>query len=332
MKIFLHIGSHKTGTTAIQSVAARNPGVLRQQGLLYPNYDLIGGTREQSHLRTVERLIKAPDAASANQPAALFAEASRIAEAEGLNMLLSAESLFRLPQGRVADVTCALRDAFPAASFVVVCALRPRADFVESMYRNGYRVYKTVPLGFADWLQKSHALFNYANIVESYTAALQAECIFLPYSQETRANFVSRFFRALNVTLSSELVPGNKNPSLAPVECLAKRIVMADVCDSEMSKQFNTFAARNPVPDTGAYGFLDRQAEFDLRSRFHDSDARMVFSHPELESVLGSSVPMRDAMPLDDRADALARTMAADFVAFRQARNQKARKVAERTT
>lgn len=313
MKVFLHIGSHKTGTTAIQSVASRNPALLRQQGLLYPSYDLIGGTREQSHLRTVDRLLRGPEADSPNQPARLLAQARQVAEDAGLNILLSAESLFRLPAARVEDLGRTLRDAFAGAAFVVVCSLRPRAEFAESIYRNGYRVYKTVPAPFAQWLGTSRGLFDYEAILDRHAAALQAERLVLPYSRESRAGFVHTFFRALNVSLPDDAIPANKNPSLGPVECLAKRIVMAGGCDPDLSRRFNKFAARHPVPDAAGYGFLDRHAEQGLLSRFLDSDARMISAYPELASVLGPSVPLLDADPLDDRADSLAQAMASRF-------------------
>ena len=40
-QLFLHIGSHKTGTTFVQNSLAKNPGALKQMGLLYPRAGLI---------------------------------------------------------------------------------------------------------------------------------------------------------------------------------------------------------------------------------------------------------------------------------------------------
>ncbi|MBN9022024.1 MAG: hypothetical protein J0H08_08010, partial [Rhizobiales bacterium] len=41
MTVVLHIGTHKTGTTAIQRFAAANRAKLRARGLWYPSYDEI---------------------------------------------------------------------------------------------------------------------------------------------------------------------------------------------------------------------------------------------------------------------------------------------------
>lgn len=58
MTLFLHIGSHKTGTTAIQDFASMNAGWRAGRGLLYPGYELIGGKRERSHLGAVDALVR----------------------------------------------------------------------------------------------------------------------------------------------------------------------------------------------------------------------------------------------------------------------------------
>lgn len=41
-KIILHVGTHKTGTTSIQHYCRRNQENLLKQGVLYPDYDLVG--------------------------------------------------------------------------------------------------------------------------------------------------------------------------------------------------------------------------------------------------------------------------------------------------
>lgn len=319
MKVFLHIGSHKTATTAIQSVANRETADFRQQGLLYPNYDLIGGSREQSHLRTVDRLLKTPAAEDTQQPERLFAEARRLATLEGLNILLSAESLFRLPADRVPVVAQKLRDAFPGVGFVVVCSLRPRAEFAESMYRNAYRVYRTVPANFVDWMVQSRHLFDYEAILDRYVNALGAERLILPYSRATRPDFVPQFFRSLGVDLPATRVPSKKNPSIGPVDCLAKRLVMDSNCDPEISKRFNNFAGRHPLPDLANYGFLDRTIEGGFLAGFRDSDARLTAMEPGLDEVLGAGVDRLNADPLDAQAQEQAASRAADF-ARRQTR------------
>jgi len=42
MTLIVHIGSHKTGTTAIQRFAASHRATLRERGLWYPSYEEIG--------------------------------------------------------------------------------------------------------------------------------------------------------------------------------------------------------------------------------------------------------------------------------------------------
>ncbi len=56
MTIYLHVGSHKTGTTAIQDFAFYNTEFLAKKGLLYPNLDMVGLQPKRSHLDVVEVL------------------------------------------------------------------------------------------------------------------------------------------------------------------------------------------------------------------------------------------------------------------------------------
>ena len=44
--VFLHIGTHRTGTTSLQALLRAGPGVLKELGLLYP----VGRYHPRNHL------------------------------------------------------------------------------------------------------------------------------------------------------------------------------------------------------------------------------------------------------------------------------------------
>lgn len=318
MQIFLHIGSHKTGTTAIQEFASDNTAWLRARGLLYPSFDLIGGPRERSHLGLVSRAVSAEGLPAAEDPARLLAEAARIAGAEGLNILISAESLFRLSDGDAAAVTALLRGAFDGAPVTVVASLRARAEFAESLYRNRYRAYAKVPEGFADWMATAARNFEYERILRLYTAVLGGGQMLLPYSATTREDFVALFFRELGVdSRGAERAAREKNPSLDTIDCLAKQIVMAGRCDEKMSRAFNNFALKNRMSTD--YGFLDRDLEADFTRRFAQENHRLAAAEPRLDEVLGPGVAPMGRRRIDAEGHDLAAGRAAAFLAGRKA-------------
>ena len=48
-KLFLHVGSHKTGTTAIQRFAYLNRSTLRAKGFWYPDFYPIDKSNIKAH-------------------------------------------------------------------------------------------------------------------------------------------------------------------------------------------------------------------------------------------------------------------------------------------
>lgn len=317
MTLFLHIGSHKTGTTAIQDFASMNAGWLAGRGLLYPSYELIGGKRERSHLGAVDALVRG---GVAGAEARRMLEAGAAAAGQGgQDILLSAESLFRLNDEARARVCEALTEIFGGMVIRVTCALRPQTEFAESLYRNGYRAFAKVPPPFDLWLGQSAARFDYAETVTAYLGALGATPLLLPYSGATRKDFVARFFSALGVTELSDAGGGvrQKNPSLDAIECLAKlRVMDVQPLDPLLSKAFNNFAFKSPIET--AYGFLDRTREEALLAGLEVGNLRLIEMEPALRSVLGADLPVLGRAPLDGEADALAHER---VEAFKRARS-----------
>ena len=49
VKIFVHIGTHKTGTTSIQKFARSNEEKLKMKGFFYPGYSILGKKEHYGH-------------------------------------------------------------------------------------------------------------------------------------------------------------------------------------------------------------------------------------------------------------------------------------------
>ena len=104
MTIFLHIGTHKTGTTAIQRHLGRNADFYASQGLWYPRESelLEGGREAPTHLNIARSLdcTTKPKPYSEEQlqamARALVTKASRYA-----HTIVSAEAFWRIGFGRI---------------------------------------------------------------------------------------------------------------------------------------------------------------------------------------------------------------------------------------
>ena len=151
MTIFLHIGTHKTGTTAIQRHLGRNADFYASQGLWYPRESelLPGGREAPTHLNIARSL----DSSSKPKP---YSDAQLQVMAQALvskarhheHTIVSAEAFWRIGFGRIdqeedreqmwqrkAENVQRIRALFGSdADVQVVCVIRERAAYLQSSY------------------------------------------------------------------------------------------------------------------------------------------------------------------------------------------------------
>ena len=95
MRLLLHIGTHKTGTTSIQKFCAGNRARLRGQGLWYPDYDLIGKEGHYAHHHLAHALAGLPTSRGNREEAEGFFAAIRSSLRNDETVLISAEPFWR---------------------------------------------------------------------------------------------------------------------------------------------------------------------------------------------------------------------------------------------
>lgn len=127
MELTIHIGPHKTGTTAIQAAFSQSAAALRRQGVYYPKRHW----RQKAHHRLAFALKgkKMPGGDAPDLSAELEALCHTLSEAEGAKVLISSEEFFTCPREGVAR----LRDAI-AGPVRIICFLRRPDDFLVSCY------------------------------------------------------------------------------------------------------------------------------------------------------------------------------------------------------
>jgi hypothetical protein len=314
MKVFLHIGSHKTGTTAIQDYATVHSDWLLEHKLFYPSFELIGGKIAQSHLGLIGSLVTAKPQPANEDPIRLLRAARKYGEEHGCNLFFSAESLFRMTPENVVRCCSVFKEVFDGITIVLVCSLRPQAEFIESLYRNSYRAYIKMPQDFSKWL--NHTNFDYAKVFFSFQERLQATPLLIPYLRNAREGFVDGFFEELGVPPTKQLdAVRQKNPSLDVVDCLAKKLLLGTKSDQKISKAFNNFAFNNRI--STEYAFLGRdQEEHFLKTNQKGNDA-LISLEKRLRPVLHENVERLDKNPIDSFCEDMARDRVNSFWASR---------------
>lgn len=129
-RLVLHVGTHKTGSTAIQDAFFANSELLAEKGVIYPRLSVHSG-----HHGLVTDWAKAHKAyvLAGGSRAAL----RRIAETHGdsdRTVILSSEEFSRGQPGNSVDLA-ELREILSAFdSFEVICVLRTQWQFLQSVY------------------------------------------------------------------------------------------------------------------------------------------------------------------------------------------------------
>ena len=217
-EIVLHIGTHKTGTTALQETLAASRPQLAARGIIYPRLH----PRESGHHRLTSLWIDLAHRRYAGPSAAELWHRLAEGHAGGRNTLvLSSEGFSRArPQAVDFAELAGLVTGFGRRT--VVCYLRNQADYIQSVYLQVLKRGRFVNFDrfVADCLAERYAggvFLDYGALHARVRAGFAPEEIrFLAYEEASRhpGGIVPHFLAALGRgALSPALRQSNVSPS-----------------------------------------------------------------------------------------------------------------------
>lgn len=189
--LFLHVGTHKTGTTSLQKTLSENSVTFATAGLYFPRTGRAPGSG--GHHNIAWELAR--DARFDPTFGTLSELVAEIAAVDSPSVCLSSEDFEYLYHD--ARSLERLRDAFAATNFriAVVIYLRPQASYAESLYAE--LVKHGFPQTFGEFLQKLlidgkiefgsywRFTFDYEVLVGNFAAIFgEANVIVRPYSTD----------------------------------------------------------------------------------------------------------------------------------------------------
>lgn len=125
-KLYLHIGYHKTGTTAIQEVLYNNFNELLNQNLYYP----IEYTEDRQHLFIFRQIIKENYDILESNLKDIYQKAKKY----DTNLLISSEKIHILSSLQQKYLFNKIYEIFFDFDIEVIVYLRSQEDFIESYY------------------------------------------------------------------------------------------------------------------------------------------------------------------------------------------------------
>lgn len=195
MRLILHIGAEKTGSTAFQKWGALNRDAMRAQGVCYSRemgwenhamLFLLGGGTVQPH-ETQGIFGRAPETLAADRTTAPDRLAGEVAQARADDchtFLMSNEHCQSrlLTPGQVARLRDLLASLFD--DITVLCCLRPQFDMGLSHMSTILRYVPPVRADYLDGIRPGPPYFDYLALYDRWATAYGADAVeMLPYKR-----------------------------------------------------------------------------------------------------------------------------------------------------
>jgi hypothetical protein len=268
MTIYLHVGTHKTGTTAIQRFAAKHRAALKQRGLWYPSYGEIGAPEHYAHHHLAHAV-----AGQANWLS--MADAERFCkhvrtQRRDADVLLSAEPMYRhlIRLGNASDAGTSvaradywssrkayigrLRAFFPDDDVVVLLCFREQGAFARSLYQEKIKISR-YHADFANYVARHLELFDYLQNGAAFHEFFPTIRVETYERLAANGNLIDNFFAWLGVSVTGLRKPEVVNASLPARLVEFKRILnRSRISDARLSEltQALMLLAKKP---SGAY-------------------------------------------------------------------------------
>jgi hypothetical protein len=314
MPFVIHVGTHKTGTTAVQRFASANRAELKDRGLWYPSYGEIGLFDHYAHHHLAFALAEESGKRLSSSEARRFIEYLDRNRTGQETVFISAEPLYRLTFGlnqkthkwRSSSASyweardrfiAKLRDAFPFDDVQILICLRRQDTFARSVYQERIKVTKFHDT-FATFLHKERSIFDYLGQVEAFAKHFQNVRVVTFESLIATGDLHSAFFDLLDADISFTQDRPVTNVSL-PIEFVEfKRLLNMTQISREnvdkIGKRLLGLAKENvlnPARDLDWLPFDDMlsfQGSFErdnerLRQRFAPTLPLPLFQPPERE-------------------------------------------------
>jgi hypothetical protein len=280
MRIILHIGLYKTGTTAVQRFFTRNRSALTERGVLYPeSFTKFDAHHPLPWALGVGHRDKVPSVRPDEVVRAILQEA---ASAGADTVILSSEEFINL---EAAERLQKLKKLFDGHAIEIIIYLRRQDSLLLSSYGQHVRMYSIRFSGtISDFLLK-HSNFlikyNYWGMLQRWAAVFGSDAMRIKLYDQARfpqGNIVQDFADTLGIGLDGcdvRKVSGiNRNLSDLGLEVLRRLNAMP--LDEASHHRFIRLLDESPLQGQGDYQLLSRRNRQELMGQFANSNGRVA--------------------------------------------------------
>ena len=289
---FIHAGTHKTGTTAIQRFLAGNREPLARAGFYYPHSGCWRPEFPGHHNLVFELTGDARYDPAAGTLSDLTRELARV---ENADACLSSEAFEYLHVRE--DALVALRDAIAGLGFRprIVLYVRAQDDYAESLYTE--LVKHGMPASFAEFLDGVIARgivrydrgwayrFDYTKLADRFASVFGADAVIVRrYRDEgTAGALVADFFDAVGVTAPAGLQPAEYDNFRLTTGGVIRQLfanTAAHLRDDHLAEAGAELVARCADEASAPFRPLGRRDRARVTARFADDNAQLARRWP----------------------------------------------------
>jgi hypothetical protein len=266
MHITLHIGRHKTGSTAIQVSLIKNADLLASQGVLVPKAGR-PAIAPNGHHQLAWDLAK-----SGTDTEAFGALKTEINAFTGNDCIITSECLDQLKPDHIVK----LADVLKPYETRVVVYLRNQVEAIESMYRTDVTHYNQA-ITFREFQKKSRNNYDYRKFLTPWIKSFGAKNVAVQiYSKTflTNGDVIADFFGHLPkvMTSSFEKPKAEVNHGIPSPAVMALVLLRKAGASEQKIKHFTQWSFRNAHRFSGLFTFLPAEEARHEAERFKESN------------------------------------------------------------
>ena len=215
-QLFLHIGMHKTGTSAIQAFLNRSSKELKSKGFLYPNSyrdNNISSSMHVGHHRlawaTINRYASKYDETISDEPWKLLNR--EIKEKQSEKVVISSEFFWPADQIEIDKISEHLSDY----DVKILLYLRNSLGLAVSLYKQDVKT-GICSSNFREYTKSKLWVHDYDAIIRKWNNSFEKKNIQLKIYDKVKSNLIEDFCNTIkykNNSIINEKIVQNKSPS-----------------------------------------------------------------------------------------------------------------------
>lgn len=245
-KLYLHVGTHKTGTSAIQDFCYKHQDLLMQQGVYYPDYKPLSDRLNGGHHSIAHGLAEESRVLSYEEVKQLVNLWHLVCLKRNCSMLISAEAMYRQTVGRGgfrqkrANYLARLVELFDAFDVTVVMVFRRPDDYIRSWYQERVmRSSRALPEFEQFRISRLASGVNYSHAAETFLKHFSnVKAYTYEELNEAHGGVVGGFLQAIGVAIGDTLPDKRVRQSLTVPQTLIKAYANKKLLNSAHAKRF----------------------------------------------------------------------------------------------